>query len=327
MSYKSQQKLRDNITALQAAFTHQPNKVLTKGQVALLKKYSGFGGLKAVLFPNAPKEEWIKLNASKEDLKLYPQIIELHQLLKNSLTEQEYKLTVDSLKNSILTAFYTPPVIPQTLFTVLKEKDIFPKAMYEPSAGAGVFITEAVAAFPELSIITAIEKDYLTGKILQALKEGINVPVAVKIQGFEDSSGSENGRYDLIVSNIPFGNFKVFDDSISDERLKNKIHNYFFAKGLDKIKDGGLLAYITTDTFLNTSSNKPAREYLFNNADFISLNVMPDNLMKDTGNTEAPSHLLIVQKNINKQSISENEQLLIATTEQENEFEIGRAHV
>lgn len=320
MSYNSQQKLRDNITALQIALTHEPNKVLTNGQVDLIKKYSGFGGLKAVLFPNASKEEWIKLNASKEDLKLYPLVIELHHLLQSNLTEQEYKQAADSLKNSILTAFYTPPVVPQTIFTVLKEKGITPKALYEPSAGTGVFITEAVPAFPNLSIITAIEKDYLTGKILQSLKEAIDIPVAVKIQGFEQTSESENGRYDLIVSNIPFGNFKVLDSSIADERLKDKIHNYFFAKGLDKIKDGGILAYITTDAFLNSPSNQTAREYLFNHADFISLNVMPDNLMKETGNTEAPSHLLIAQKNSNKQSISKNEELLIATTEQENEF-------
>lgn len=320
MSYNSQQKLKDNITALQIALTNEPEKILTNWQVELLKKYSGFGGLKAVLFPNAAKEEWIKLNASKEDLKLYPQVIELHQLLQNSLSVQEYKQVAGSLKNSILTAFYTPPVIPQTLFNVLKEKGITPKSMYEPSAGAGVFITEVVNAFPNLSIITAVEKDYLTGKILQSLKEAIDIPVAVKIQGFEESSDSENNRYDLIVSNIPFGNFKVFDSTIADERLKDKIHNYFFAKGLDKIKDGGLLAYITTDAFLNNPSNQTAREYLFNHADFISLNVMPDNLMKETGNTEAPSHLLIVQKNSNKQSLSENEELLIATTEQENEF-------
>lgn len=320
MSYNSQQKLRDNITALQIALTYEPDKVLTNGQVELLKKYSGFGGLKAVLFPNAPKEEWIKLKASKEDLKLYPQIIELHQLLQSNLSEKEYNQVTDSLKNSILTAFYTPPVIPQTLYAALTEKGITPQSVYEPSAGAGVFITEAVAAFPNLSIITAIEKDLLTGKILQSLKEAIDIPVAVKIQGFEESSESENGRYDLIVSNIPFGNFKVFDSSIADERLKDKIHNYFFTKGLDKIKEGGLLAYVTTDAFLNSPSNKEARDYLFHNSNFISLNVLPDNLMKDTGNTEAPSHLLIVQKNSGKKDITTNEQYLIETEILSNQF-------
>ncbi len=124
----------------------------------------------------------------------------------------------------------------------------------------------------------------------------------------------------MIVSNIPFGNFPVLDAAFKDESLTGKIHNYFFAKGLDKIKEGGLLAYIATNSFLNSPSNQMAREYLFNHADFISLNVMPDNLMKDTGNTEAPSHLLIAQKNMSKTSLFEKEQLLISTIELENEY-------
>jgi N12 class adenine-specific DNA methylase len=188
-----------------------------------------------------------------------------------------------------------------------------------------VFVSHAAAAFPSIQNITAVEKDVLTGKILTALGSSLSVPVSVQIKGFHETSNEENGKFDLIVSNIPFGNFKVFDEDYKDENLTDKIHNYFFAKGLDKIRDGGLLAYITTDAFLNSPSNQPARKYLFNHADFISLNVMPDNLMKETGNTEASSHLLIVQKNINKQSLSENEELLTSTTEQENEF--GKYHI
>lgn len=160
----------------------------------------------------------------------------------------------------------------------------------------------------------------LTGRILTALGSSIPLSVSVQIKGFEDTPDAENGTYDLIISNIPFGNFRVFDESFNEESIKGKIHNYFFAKGLDKIKEGGLLAFITTDAFLNSPSNKEAREYVFNHANFISLNVLPDNLMKDTGNTEAPSHLLIVQKNISKQSLSDNEELLVNTIEVENEF-------
>ena len=192
--------------------------------------------------------------------------------------------------------------------------------MYEPSSGAGVFITEAAKVFPELEGITAVEKDILSGRVLSRLAGSIPIPVSVQLTGFENTSNDENGKYDVIVSNIPFGNFPVYDEAFRDEALSGKIHNYFFAKGLDKIKDGGMLAYITTDTFLNSPSNQIAREYLFSHADFISLNVMPDNLMKDTANTEAPSHLLIVQKNIDKESLLENEQLLVNTIEQENEF-------
>ena len=80
---------------------------LSESQVQSLKRYSGFGGLKAILYPNSSIDEWVQLNASKEDLKVYPQIIGLHQLLKAHFNEQEYKSVVSSLKNSVLTAFYT----------------------------------------------------------------------------------------------------------------------------------------------------------------------------------------------------------------------------
>jgi N12 class adenine-specific DNA methylase len=319
MSYNSQQKLKDNIEAIRIALDWSEVKSLSPDQLSALKKYCGFGGLKAVLFPNTSREEWKKLNASKEDLKLYPQIIELHELLQQKLSEREYKEAIDSIRNSILTAFYTPEIIPQTLFSVLKEKGIEPKSLYEPSAGAGAFVTEA-AAFHSLQNISAVEKDILTGKVLTALVSSLPVTTSVQIMGFEETSSSENGQYDLMVSNIPFGNFKVYDDTIKEKGLSEKIHNYFFAKGIDKLKDGGIMAYITTDAFLNSPSNEAVRKYLFNNTDFISLNVMPDNLMRETGNTEAPSHLLIVQKNQSKQSLTEEEQQLINAIEQENEF-------
>ena len=320
MGYNSQQKLKDNINAIRIALEWKPEQTLSGEDVATLKRYMGFGGLKAVLFPNALKEEWIKLSSSKEDLKLYPSIIELHQLLQQHFTEAEYKQAIDSIKNSILTAFYTPEIIPQTVFNVLKEQGIEPKNMYEPSSGAGVFITEAAKAFPALENIIAVEKDILSGRVLTALSSSIPVPVSVQIKGFEETSDEENSKSDLIISNIPFGNFRVYDDAFKDEAITGKIHNYFFAKGLDKLKEGGLLAFITTDAFLNSPSNATAREYVFHNSNFISLNAMPDNLMKDTGNTEAPSHLLILQKNSDKKDITTNEHYLIETVEKKNEF-------
>lgn len=111
MGYNSQQKLRDNIEAIRIALELKPGTVPTEEQAGVLKKYSGFGGLKVVLFPNTSGEEWVNLKASKQDLSLYPQVLELHQLLQQSLSDSEYKLALDSLKNSILTAFYTPRII------------------------------------------------------------------------------------------------------------------------------------------------------------------------------------------------------------------------
>jgi N12 class adenine-specific DNA methylase len=320
MSYNSQQKLRDNIEAIQIALEWKEGQLLSSVEVQALQRYAGFGGLKVVLFPNGLEEEWVKLHASREDLRLYPEVMELHQLLQKHLDESGYKQAIDSIKNSILTAFYTPAIVPQTLFNVLKEQGITPQYIYEPSSGAGIFITGAINAFPDLKNLAAVEKDLLTGKVLTALCSSMRVPVSVQVKGFENTSNDDNGKYDLIVSNIPFGNFRVFDEAFRDENLSGKIHNYFFAKGLDKIKDGGLLAFITTDAFLNSLSNQKAREYVFTKSDFISLNVLPDNLMKDTGNTEAPSHLLIVQKNTRKKALSSDEKLLLDTIELQNEY-------
>lgn len=320
MPYNSVQKLRDNLAAIRIALEWKEGNVLSQDEVAALQRYSGFGGLKAILYPAGPIEEWRKLNASKEDLRLHPQMMELHRLLKQFCSEDEYKAFVDSLRNSVLTAFYTPPVVPQTLFAVLKEQDIELQNLYEPSSGAGVFVSEAAAVFPSLKQVVAVEKDELTGRVLTALTGSMPVSVSVQVKGFEETSNDENGKFDLIISNIPFGNFRIRDDSIADRSITDKIHNYFFAKGLQKIKEGGLLTYITTDAFLNSPSNKGARKYLFQRADFISLNVLPDNLMKDTGNTQPPSHLLIVQKNEGKQALSNLDQELINTVEQTNNF-------
>jgi N12 class adenine-specific DNA methylase len=320
MAYNQLAKLRDNISAIKIALAYRDGTQVQPENQAMLQNYSGFGGIKAILFPAGEKEEWVKLNASDSDLRLYPSIMELHELLQKYLNENEYKDAVQSIRNSILTAFYTPAIIPETLYSALKENGINPKHLYEPSSGAGVFITEAVKAFPELRQIDAVEKDVLTGMVLAALGGTLPVPVNVQIKGFEETSNTENGQSDLVVSNIPFGNFQVYDAAFTDKAISGKIHNYFFAKGLDKLADGGLMAYITTDAFLNNPSNQEAREYLFDRADFISVTIMPDNLMKDTGNTEAPSHLLLVQKHTDKESYSIDEMLLIANMEQQNEF-------
>lgn len=317
MAYNPLYKLIDNIAAIRIALE---DKVPSANELSTLQRYSGFGGIKPILYPPGSKEEWIKQGATKEDLRLYESVQELHQLLKDKFSDAEYKTVVASLKNSVLTAFYTPAVVPQALYKVLQQQNIPVHNLYEPSAGAGIFISEAISSLKDLKSVTAVEKDILTGKILQSLCSAMPVPSKVQITGFEDTPAAENGKHDLVISNIPFGNFPVHDPDFPDPAISGKIHNYFFAKGLDKLRDGGLLAYVTTDAFLNTPSNREAREYLFSKSDFVSLVVMPDNLMKDTGGTEAPNHLLIVQKNDAKEKISWEEDWLNEVRERENEF-------
>jgi N12 class adenine-specific DNA methylase len=320
MSFNPLHKLRDNIEAIRIALAYQPGDVLSVDDAAALRKYAGFGGLKAVLYPAGEKKEWAKRNASKADLQLYPSIMELHGLLRKHFGEPDYREAVQSIRDSVLTAFYTPGIVPQTLYAVLKEQGINPKRLYEPSSGAGIFIDEAINAFSSLQQINAVEKDILTGKVLTALASTFPVSTKVQVYGLEETSKKENGQYDLVASNIPFGNFKVFDADHRDLAIAGSIHNYFFAKGLDKLADGGLLTFLTTDAFLNTPSNREARQHLFERADLISVTAMPDNLMKDSANTEAASHLVIVQKNEHKKWLTEDEKLALDTRSESNDF-------
>jgi N12 class adenine-specific DNA methylase len=320
MAYSTIDTLNKNIRALSVAIGYQKLGILPDDGAQALKEYAGFGGLKAILYPEGDLASWIKSGASSSDLNLHPSIQKLHKLLRENLDEVAYKESIASLKNSVLTAFYTPSFVPAVIYEVLREHGIQPKKLYEPSAGSGVFITEAIKALPDLQNITAVEKDLLTGLVLTAYNSTHQIKTDTHVKGLEETSNDENGMFDLVASNIPFGNFSVFDNNYRNTGVTGKIHNYFFAKGLDKLADGGIMAYITTDGFLNSPSNMETRRYLFDRADFVALAVMPDNLMKDTGNTEAPSHLLIVQKNTAKKQLSADEQLLLATDKKQNDF-------
>ncbi len=144
MAYNISQKLDDNLRAIRIALDYQNGGLITAEDVASLKKYAGFGGIKAVLYPYGSQDEWQANGATKEDLKHHGEIMQLHDLLKENFSETAYKEIIASLRNSVLTAFYTPEVVPQTLYNVLATQGIQPKRLYEPSAGSGVFISEAV---------------------------------------------------------------------------------------------------------------------------------------------------------------------------------------
>jgi N12 class adenine-specific DNA methylase len=323
MAFNTGRKLADNIAAIRVALDFNGQQ-LSPAEVECLLKYAGFGGIKVIHFPPGDISVWESFNASGADLKLYPQIMELHQLLKEKLSPKDYKGAYDSIRNSVLTAFYTPDFVPEMIYWALKENKIIPRSLYEPSAGAGVFITEAVKIFPETAI-NAVEKDIISGKVLTALCAGLNIPATMQIKGLEQTHAVEKGQSDLVISNIPFGNFSVFDPAFGANGITSKIHNYFFAKGLDKLADGGILAYLVTDGFLNSPSNLTARKFLFTSANMLSVSVLPANLMKENSGVEVGTHLLILQKNINKRNFTEAESLLIDTVQCENSY--GKYHI
>lgn len=319
MAFSPKQKLSGNLAALRIAFALKEGEAPDAAQLAALSAYAGFGGIKSVMYGDGPREHWISLGATADDLRLFDGMTELYQFLKEQLSESNYKKAVDSLKNSALSAYYTPDFIPQALYRALHHAFIEPTRIYDPSAGSGVFLTTAITEFTNLADINAVEKDLLTGKVLQAITAGFPVNTQVQVKGFEETSNEENGKYDLIASNIPFGNYRVFDREYTNMALSGRIHTYFFVKGLDKLADGGVMAFLTTDAFLNSPGNQDAREHLFNHADYIALAQLPANLMKEHSGVEASTHLLVVQKRSGKTALTEAEQLLMHTVELENE--------
>ncbi|MVZ63749.1 N-6 DNA methylase [Sphingobacterium humi] len=308
MGFSKRQHLLHNIEALRIAFRLEKEKrQATAEEKLLMMRYSGFGGLKFVLNPIANETDINHWRKTEYDL--FPVTQQLHQLLKeNSTDEKEYRRYVDSMKSSVLTAFYTPPQVIDAISETLRESGLNIDKFLEPSAGIGSF----VQSFAESQTkITAYEKDLLTGKILKQLYPQSNI----RISGFEEISEKEQGTYDVIASNIPFGDTSVFDLSYSRSKDPAKvqaarsIHNYFFLKGNDMLREGGLQVFITSQGILNSPKNEPIRRALMENNDLVSVIRLPNNLFTEYAGTEVGSDLIILQKNSAKQSLTGREDL------------------
>ena len=194
MGYNKLQKLSDNIEAIRIAFDVERGHVPTESEKAALSKYSGFGGLKFVLIPEGPKENW-----KKQDQPYYEKTQELWGLLRgHSADDAEYRRYVSSIRNSVLTSFYTPVPVVDAIASSMKKAGLQVSTMLEPSSGSGVFIDVFQRHFPDLHV-TAFEKDLVTGKVLSARHQEADVHV----EGFETIDSSLRGSFDLVVSNIP----------------------------------------------------------------------------------------------------------------------------
>lgn len=227
-----------------------------------------------------------------------------------SKDEKEYKAYIQSLKNSVLTAFYTPEVVAADIQEPLQSAGILPERFLDPSAGTGMFI-RGLKDIPE---VHCFEKDRLTGKILSSLYPESRVT----IDGFQSIQPFYNNYFDVVSSNIPFGNTRVYDrdfDRSEDAVRKSSlgaVHNYFFLKGMDMLREGGILAYITTSGVMDSPGNRPIREWLMNHADLVSAIRLPENLFIDAG-TQVGTDLIVLQKNTRKSELAERELNFIET--------------
>ena len=318
MAYNRKQRLNDNIKAIETAFIlDREQRTPTARERLLLERYCGFGGLKCIL--NPARELADAVHWAKSDLELFAPTVELHRLIReNSKNESEYKQLMDSLKQSVLTAFYTPSAVTEVLTDVLKEHQIIPEKVLEPSAGIGAFVGSVLDNNPKADIM-AFEKDLLTGKILRHL----HPEQKVRIEGFEKIEKPFNDYFDLAISNIPFGDVAVFDPSYTAMKgmralVTRRIHNYFFVKALDTVRDGGLVAFITSQGVLNAKNNSAARFMMLYHADLVSAIRLPNNLFTENANTEVGSDLIILQKNTQKESLRGDDNLLDTVYNDEN---------
>ena len=315
MAFNRKQRLRDNIEAIRTAFTlDREQRTPTARERLLLERYCGFGGLKCIL--NPARELTDAVHWAKSDLELFVPTVELHKLLReNTKDDTEYKRYMDAMKQSVLTAFYTPPEITGTIADVLHEHGIRPDRVLEPSAGVGAFVDAILENKPDADIM-AFEKDLMTGKILKHL----HPDQKVRVQGYEKIEKPFMNHFDLAISNIPFGDVAVFDPEFSGSKdparhsAARTIHNYFFLKSLDAVREGGIVAFITSQGVLDAPTNAPIREYMMSHANLVGVARLPNNLFTGNAGTEVGSDLIILQKNSGKNGeLYYNEKLFVQT--------------
>ena len=317
MSYNRLQKMRDNIEAIHTAFrldVERRNPTDTEWDT--LSKYAGFGGLKCILQP--ANEISDSAGWKKSDLDLFAPTVELRRLIHDySKDDREFARYMDSLKSSVLTAFYTPKPVVEAISQSLQNFGVSPKRFLDPSAGSGAFVDAFTWVDPRAEI-TAFEKDLLTGKILSKLYPNAKV----SIEGFENIDKSYMGYFDVASSNIPFGDISVPDPVYATSKIGvyrqsvKSIHSYFFLKGLEAVRDGGIVAFITSQGVMN--GNHPLlRGAMVNQADLVCALRLPNNTFTDSANTEVGSDLIILQKHSGKSGLSELEKAFVVSEKDE----------
>ena len=314
MAYNKLHTMRDNIEAIRLAL-----RIGVAGRTAqnaeereILRKYAGFGGLKCIL--NDADELADAAKWSKSDIELFAPTVELRRLIHDySHNDREFKDYMDSLKASVLTAFYTDNRIVDAISDALKYSGVEVKSFLEPSAGQGAFIDSFLRndRYPDAEVL-AYEKDLLTGKILSALHPSI----LTRIEGFEKIESDFNGYFDVAASNVPFGDFAVADPvyavskDIAYRQATKTIHNYFFLKALDQVREGGLVAFIASQGVMNAGSPFIRME-LVKRADLVAALRLPNNTFSDNAGTDAGSDLIILQKHTGKKALSADEEFFI----------------
>ncbi|HEO0015606.1 TPA: DEAD/DEAH box helicase family protein [Streptococcus agalactiae] len=261
------QRLKNNIEAINVLkVLEKENRSARKDEQEILAKYIGWGGLSDV-FDEEKEGQWL----------------DARNFLKENLTGEEY----NRARESTLTAFYTPKVVIDAIYESLSNLGFEKGNILEPSAGTGRFIGNLPEEMKE-SNFYGVELDSISGQIAKELYPNANI----QIKGFEETSFSNN-LFDVAIGNIPFGEFKVADREY--ERNNFLIHDYFFAKTLDKVRDGGIIAFITSSGTMDKKS-EDVRRYISERAEFLGAIRLPNTTFKEVAGTEVTSDIIFLKK-------------------------------
>ncbi len=311
MGYNRLRTMHDNTEAIRLAFKLR-NERRGPGieECGVLMKYAGFGGLKCILNPADDINDVV--HWAKSDIDLFAPTVELRRMIHDySKDDREFKAHMDSLKASVLTAFYTPQPIIEEIAESLQDAGVVARRFLDPSAGRGSFAGSFIGTNAGMEIMS-YEKDLITGMILQVMHPS----ETVRIEGFEKIEPDFNGYFDIAASNIPFGNFAVPDPGyatskdVAYKQASKSIHNYFFLKALGSVREGGIVAFITSQGVANAASPFVRME-MMRRADLVAALRLPNNTFSDNAGTDAGSDLIILQKHEDKKSLTFDEELFI----------------
>lgn len=320
MAYNKHQALMHNTNAIEVAaelLTGNHHTVKTFGLDTdperckeVLSLYSGFGGLKEVLwidlFLENTEENRSKIEERKKEL--HGLETDLQQLASvicktSQLTNIPVKNIADSIKASVLTAFYTPKEVVKAVATALQHTfDVFGikgVSFLETSVGTQGFLPVATAGMKKV----AFEKDIVSAMIAQALYQDVDV-LNDPFETIDNQTGIPS-KFDVIASNIPFGDIPVADlqfMNVDDDHkaAAQKLHTYFFMKSMEKLENGGILAFITSRGVADSRENQFLRSWMTNNGNLLCALRLPDNLFMDGSGVEVGSDLIIFQRDIHK---------------------------
>ena len=259
------QKFARNIKAIKTLFTlEQEHRGATAEEQQVLSQYVGWGGLADAFDPD--KNSWAKEYAE----------------LKGLLSEEEYK----AARGSVLNAHYTSPTVIRAIYDAVERMGFRTGNILEPSMGVGNFFGMLPESMAD-SRLYGVELDSITGRIAQKLYPEANIKVA----GFETTDRRD--FYDLAVGNVPFGNYKVNDKAYN--KLNFSIHNYFFAKAIDQVRPGGIVAFVTSRYMLD-SKDSAARKHIAERADLLGAIRLPNNTFRANAGTDVVSDIIFLQK-------------------------------